>query len=229
MPFHTRLLGKERLALYSFIHSLNTNFGSNIFEPVACALAKHNFAIVDRQATAGQEISQAAQREIQKIMNELTATKLEPDKLREIARIRRVARQGSMVKVRLTKVDLMLKSEDGQYFLFDLKTAKPNISGFEKHKQTLLEWVAAVLIKQPHAQVHTAIAIPYNPYEPKPYKRWTMRGLFDLKHELKVADAFWNFLVGQEVYEDLLQCFENVGIEMRQEIDDSFRHFENYS
>ncbi len=27
MPFHTRLLGRDRLALYSFIHSLNTNFG----------------------------------------------------------------------------------------------------------------------------------------------------------------------------------------------------------
>ena len=24
MPFHTRLLGKDRLALYSFIHSLNS-------------------------------------------------------------------------------------------------------------------------------------------------------------------------------------------------------------
>ena len=33
MPFHTRLLGKDRLALYSFIHSLNTNFGTSIFEP----------------------------------------------------------------------------------------------------------------------------------------------------------------------------------------------------
>ena len=162
-------------------------------------------------------------------MNELTATTLEPDKLREIARIKKVARQGSMVKVRLAKVDLMLKSKDNQHFLFDLKTAKPNISGFEKHKQTLLEWVAAVLTKQPKATVHTAIAIPYNPYEPKPYNRWTMRGLFDLKHELKVANEFWNFLAGQEVYEDLLQCFENVGIKMRQAIDDSFRNFENYN
>ena len=33
MPFHTRLLGKDRLALYAFIHSLNTNFGTTIFEP----------------------------------------------------------------------------------------------------------------------------------------------------------------------------------------------------
>ena len=43
MPFHTRLLGKDRLALYSFIHSLSTNFGTSIFEPVAHALAKDNF------------------------------------------------------------------------------------------------------------------------------------------------------------------------------------------
>lgn len=31
MPFHTRLLGKDRMALFSFIHSLNTNFGTSIF------------------------------------------------------------------------------------------------------------------------------------------------------------------------------------------------------
>lgn len=43
MPFHTRLLGKDKLALYTFIHSLNTNFGTTIFEPVAVALAKGAF------------------------------------------------------------------------------------------------------------------------------------------------------------------------------------------
>ncbi|MCA6071487.1 MAG: TdeIII family type II restriction endonuclease [Endomicrobium sp.] len=42
MPFHTRLLGKDRVALFSFIHSLNTNFGTAIFEPVALELAKTN-------------------------------------------------------------------------------------------------------------------------------------------------------------------------------------------
>ena len=43
MPFHTRLLGKDRLALFSFIQSLNTNFGTSIFEPVALVLAKTKF------------------------------------------------------------------------------------------------------------------------------------------------------------------------------------------
>ena len=37
MPFHYRLLGKDRMALYSFIQSLNTTFGTSIFEPVAVA------------------------------------------------------------------------------------------------------------------------------------------------------------------------------------------------
>ena len=45
MPFHHRLLGRDRIALYSFIHSLNTNFGPSIFEPVAAALAEQNSAI----------------------------------------------------------------------------------------------------------------------------------------------------------------------------------------
>ena len=43
MPFHYSLLGKDRMALYSFIQSLNTTFGSSIFEPVAVTLAKINF------------------------------------------------------------------------------------------------------------------------------------------------------------------------------------------
>jgi type II restriction enzyme len=38
MPFHYRLLGRDRMALFSFIHSLNTTFGTSIFEPVAEAL-----------------------------------------------------------------------------------------------------------------------------------------------------------------------------------------------
>src|SRR3989338_5244835 len=72
MPFHTRLLGKDRLALYSFIHSLNTNFGTSIFEPVGLALAQNNFKRATAQATAGKQISSAAQAEIQKIIDGLT-------------------------------------------------------------------------------------------------------------------------------------------------------------
>ncbi|WP_448375436.1 TdeIII family type II restriction endonuclease [Fervidobacterium sp.] len=46
MPFHYRLLGKDRIALYSFIQSLNTTFGVSIFEPVAEKIAASKFSIV---------------------------------------------------------------------------------------------------------------------------------------------------------------------------------------
>ncbi len=225
MPFHTRLLGKDRLALYSFIHSLNTNFGTTIFEPVALALAQKNFKVAVSQAKVGSQISKGAQEEIQKIIDGLTTATTSPDKKDEIERIRKVCRKGGMIKVKPTKIDLMFESKSGECYLFDIKTAKPNAGGFKEFKRTLLEWVAVMLAENPKAQVNTLIAIPYNPYEPEPYNRWTMRGMLDLENELKVADEFWDFLGGKNTYKDLLDCFERVGIELRNEIDDYFKRF----
>ncbi len=225
MPFHTRLLGKDRLALYSFIHSLSTNFGTAIFEPVAVALAELRFKNALKQQIAGTVISSEAHKVIQDIMNGLeTAIKL-PNKLNEIERIREVAQKGDMNNVKLTKVDLWLESNDDELFLIDIKTAKPNAGGFREFKRTLLEWTAAVFAKNPNTKINTLIAIPYNPYEPVPYKRWTMRGMLDLDNELKVGKEFWDFIGGEGAYENLLDCFEQVGIEMREEIDAYFTKF----
>lgn len=171
MPFHTRLLGQDRMALFSFIHSLNTNFGTTIFEPVAKSLAESKFKNVKLQATAGTQISTEAQRVIQDIIDNLTAATDKPVKDVEIERIRKVCQQGVMKKVKPTKVDIWLESETDELFLFDIKTAKPNKGGFKEFKRTLLEWVACVLAENPEAKINTLIAIPYNPYEPKPYSR----------------------------------------------------------
>lgn len=227
MPFHTRLLGKDRLALYAFIHSLNTNFGTTIFEPVALSLASTTFASAASQATAGTEISEGAQRVIQQIMDGLTTAATSPNKLEEIEKIRKVCREGNMIKVKLTKVDVKLVSKDNQIFLFDIKTAKPNAGGFKEFKRTLLEWVATSLASDPKVKVNTIIAIPYNPYEPEPYNRWTMRGMLDLENELKVANEFWDFVGGVDAYKNLLDCFERVGIELRNEIDEFFKQYDN--
>jgi len=70
MPFHYRLLGHDRMALFFFIHSLNTTFGTSIFEPVAETLASLNFAIAKKQYVVGNTISEQAQNEIQHIINE---------------------------------------------------------------------------------------------------------------------------------------------------------------
>ncbi|HED08685.1 MAG TPA: TdeIII family type II restriction endonuclease [Ignavibacteria bacterium] len=227
MPFHTRLLGKDRLALYSFIHSLNTNFGTTIFEPVAVALASTHFKVAEKQTKSGTLISIKAQFEIQKIMDNLTSATTKPDKEKEIEIIRKVCQAGEMRTVKPTKVDVYLESNDNEIYLIDIKTAKPNKGDFKEFKRTLLEWAAVVLAENPKAKINTLIAIPYNPYEPKPYSRWTMAGMLDLDKELKVAEEFWDFLGGKGAYDDLLSCFERVGIELRDEIDNYFSRFKN--
>jgi type II restriction enzyme len=53
-----------------------------------------------------------------------------------------------------------------------------------------------------------------------------MRGMLDLDKELKVGKEFWDFIGGEGAYESLLDCFEKVGIEMREEIDNYFKKFQ---
>lgn len=226
MPFHTRLLGKDRLALYSFIHSLNSSFGTAFFEPVAEVIAKQNFKTAKVHTTAGEFIFQGALDEIDSIMRNLSISATSVDKKEEIAKIRAVCQVGIKQKVKPTLVDLFVESNSGELYLFDLKTAKPNAGNFKEFKRTLLEWAAAILAADPKANVNTLISIPYNPYEPEPYNRWTMRGMLDLKLELKVANEFWDFLGGDGTYEVLLDCFEQVGIELREEIDNYFTKFQ---
>jgi type II restriction enzyme len=225
MPFHYRLLGRDRMALFSFIQSLNTTFGTSIFEPVAETLASLRFPFAKKQFIVGNTISEQAQIEIQHIMNELITGRKNPHKIEEIEKIRKVATSGKMNLLKTVKVDLCVINNDGVVYLFDLKTVKPNISNFKDFKRTLLEWIAIYLSKHPEAKIHSYIAIPYNPYEPKPYERWTIKGMLDIEQELKVAEEFWDFLGGKGAYYELLNCFERVGIELRSEIDEYFSKF----
>ncbi len=224
MPFHYRLLGKDRMALFSFIHSLNTTFGISIYEPVAKELAKITFKEVYTQYKLGNIITQEAQNEIQKIMNDLSVDG-EVNKSRETEKIRKVAKSGKENKLKQVKVDLFLVSKTDEVFMFDLKTVKPNKGNFISYKRNMLEWLAVFFYQHPKAEVNTLISIPYNPYEPEPYKRWTMKGMLDLKNEVMVAEEFWDFLAGEGTYSELLDCFEKAGIELRSEIDEYFERY----
>ena len=50
----------------------------------------------------------------------------------------------------------------------------------------------------------------------------------EVGQELAGADEFWNFLGSVGTYEDLLDCFEQVGIELRPEIDAYFGKFKGF-
>ena len=126
MPFHYRLLGKDRMALYSFIQSLNTTFGTSIYEPVAETLAGTRFVKAQSQYVVGSKISEIADNEISRIIANLTMGDM-PDKHEEIEKIRDVCQKGRMITLKPGKVDLFVQNYEDSIFLFDLKTAKPNI------------------------------------------------------------------------------------------------------
>lgn len=149
MPFHYRLLGRDRMALFSFIHSLNTAFGTSIFEPVAEIVASSKFQKVIRQFEIGDIITEKAQIEIMHIINELASGRSDPDKKKEIEIIRKVCKQGKINKLKTVKADIFVMDQYSSVHLFDIKTAKPNISSFKDFKKTLLEWVAIYLYRYP--------------------------------------------------------------------------------
>lgn len=224
MPFHYRLLGRDRMALYSFMQSLLTTFGTSIFEPVAAELARSRFARVELQYAVGNEIYAECQQCVQSIVNHLTYAP-RPNKVTELQELRNHL-SGHKNKLKPAKVDLFVETGQGEQYLFDLKTAKPNKGDFQKFKQTLLEWAGIAYTSDPSAQIHTLIAIPYNPYAPAPYQFWTLAGMLDIQEELKVAEDFWDFLGGEGAYLELLDCFEQAGIELRPEIDAYFARFQ---
>lgn len=226
MPFHTRLLGKDRMALFSFIHSINTTFGTSVFEQVATIIAKPHFKqAINQYRNFNNTISPDAQVIIQQIMDDLRAAIKKPDKISEIDQILTVAQNGILRKLARPRIDLFLEANDGTEYYFDLKTAKPNRDEIIGHKRKMLEWVAIRGAVQPKPKIYTGLAIPYNPYEPEPYARWTFQGMFDLPNEIKVGEEFWDFLGKENTYGQLLNLFEKVGIELRPEIDRKFAAF----
>lgn len=104
-------------------------------------------------------------------------------------------------------MDLFIKTKDEENY-FDITSAKPNMKEFVALKLKLLRWTGLRLSQDKNAKVFTRLAIPYNPYHPEPYERWTLKNLYDLENnEILVGKEFWNFVASNDVYEELLDVF----------------------
>jgi len=225
MPFHHRLLGKDRYAMFSFIQSMNTTFGLSIWEQVAIILAKGAGHHAERQFKLLGEIDSKTEELIRDIHYQLRKGEITANKIKEISLIRESIKPGKPKEDPDSVVDLLvIKDKEENYF--DITSAKPNMKEFVALKLKLLRWTALRLSQKRDAQVFTRLAIPYNPYHPEPYERWTLKGLYDLEGgEILVGEEFWNFLADNDIYEELLDIFQEVGIKLRDEIDKKFAEF----
>ncbi len=227
MPFHHRLLGKDRYAMFSFVHSMNTTFGMSLWEQIAEILAKSAGNNATRQYKLLGEIDVTTQKLIDQIYYDLRKAKINVNKLSEIEQIRKAIKKGSPVVDPDSVVDIFIKIGDNENY-FDITTAKPNIKDFVALKLKLLRWTALRFSQNKNAKVFTRLAIPYNPYYPEPYERFTLKGLYDLDNgEILIGEEFWNFVAADNIYNDLLDIFQEVGEQLRSVIDKKFAEFKN--
>jgi len=216
MPFLAKLMqDSEKVAAYSFIHSLATTLGMSIYEKISEIVASAHYDEVKTGYDVEGEITNEENSLISQILQEIKNGTRTANKEQEIKEILECNNNGSRkIKIR---ADLFLRKGDNEFYI-EIKTAKPNIDVFAKSKQKLLEWVA--LRKK---KVDTILAIPYNPYHPEPYNRFTMQGYLDEEKELYVAEKFWQLLGGEGTYKEILDIFDEVGKEFKEKIQEKIK------
>jgi len=225
IPFHHRLLGRDRYAMFSFIQSINTTFGVSIWEQTAVILARSAGHPAERQYKLLGEIDSDTEELIQNVHFQLRKGGITTNKTQEIEQIREKIRKGNPRIDPDSVVDLVITINNEENY-FDITSVKPNMKEFVALKLKLLRWTALRLSQNKSLNVFTRLAIPYNPYHPEPYERWTLKGLFDLKYgEILVGKDFWNFVAYDDIYDELLDVFQEVGEKLRPELDQKFADF----
>ncbi|HBW89939.1 MAG TPA: hypothetical protein DEG17_13935 [Cyanobacteria bacterium UBA11149] len=75
------------------------------------------------------------------------------------------------------------------------------------------------------SSIRTCIGIPYNPYYPKKYQRWTSNEC-DYQEDLLIQERLWQeFSGGEDIFEELIEIFKEVGDNLlREKISDFLKN-----
>lgn len=117
-----------------------------------------------------------------------------------------------------TRIDLYIKTHDGDDHHFEMKSAKPNRGQCIEMKQRLL---TALGIRR-NERSFAWWGVPYDPYgRVEAYAHPYPLRFFDFAHEVKMGAEFWNF-VGNDpgTHELLLALYREVGAEYTERLDD---------
>jgi hypothetical protein len=216
-PFFAAVFSPEQILAHSMIQSFYTTFGMSVYEQMGKILAEGAGYHAEIQYDLLGEIDSKTEVKInQEYKFLLLNTKA--NKSNEIAEIRKHIKSGKPIRTPNCRVDLFVKKPNGEEFYFDITTVKPNKKEFQVLKLKLLNWVALRLSQDKNAIVNTAVVIPYNPYHPEPYSRWTKSSLYS-SEELLVGRDFWDLVGGGKTYDELLEVFKEIGLELRGKID----------
>lgn len=213
MPFLSKLMqDSEKVAAYSFIHSISTTLGMSIYEKVSKIIAGPYAQEVERNVNTGGTLSIDQKSTLNNIVNELRDGTRKVNNKEEIKEVLAANPSNGKPQKDNRIADFYMKKNNQEYY-FEIKTVKPNIDVFTKSKTKLLEWVA-----RKQKPIRAILVFPYNPYHPKPYSRFTEQGVVEHKTEFLIAEEYWDFLGGKGTFEELLDIFEEIGQQFKEEI-----------
>jgi hypothetical protein len=213
MPFLTRLMqDSEKVAAYSFIHSIATTLGMSIYEDVSKIITEETADECFTKYDVGGVISREQKSVIDDIVRSLRNGECKVNHTAEVKRVLAAPAKNGKAQKEGRIADFYMK-RDGKEYYFEIKTVKPNIDVFTKSKTKLLEWVA-----RRRSPIKVFLAFPYNPYHPQPYERFTEQGVMDRGKEFLIGKEYWDFLGGENTFEELLTLFDNVGKKFKEKI-----------
>lgn len=216
-PFFQAIFTKEQILTHSVIHSFYTTFGTSIYEQLVKILAEGAGYEAQTQYDLLGEIDDKTEAIISKIDLELRTGKRSPNMNLELEEIRKYIQKGRALADPDKRVDVFIKKPDGTEIYFDISSPKLNKKECVALKKKLLRWMGLRMSINKKVKIMTALGLPYNPYHPKPYSRWTKGNMYD-KSQLMVGEDFWNFVSGEKVYDEFIEIFKEVGDELREKI-----------
>ena len=152
MPFLVKLMqDSEKVASYSFIHSLATILGQSVYEKVAKIIAQPHFDEVETGYDVKGEITNEQNSIISQILQEIKSKTRKANKEEEIKEILKSNSEGGR-KITV-RADLFLKRGNEEYYI-EIKTAKPNIDVFTKSAKL----VTATIIFTPKTPLVNSLA-----------------------------------------------------------------------
>ena len=225
--FQYALFTRKGYLSKGFIHGCETALGT-WHESIAKIIASENFKVAKKLQGSSKlkgKITREAQRKFENILSDLDSVVREPNHKLETEEIFKASQKENSAENRIQTVDLYLEKENGDEIYFEIKGPKPNKNEMRAAKRDLLEIFAMRASEGKKVKIY--LGMYYNPYFPKDYQRWTCLKFFDKGNDFLIGKYFWDFLGGQNVYEELIEIYEKVGEEIRPVLEEKFKSIAN--
>lgn len=199
------LIPKER-KIRSIVGGLETSLGTTLWEPLAKALAlKNGFEVVNENLESPVNIPANLSNTLQTILDERKRNNGVYNASSSHKEIKRVCQSFLNRPIDSFEpapkgfgVDIWLKKNSVNYF-FDTKTVQPNIGGYSKFVEQILNWYAFFYSRFPDQLAEARIVFPYNPHSGDFWDHTMGKGKpLEKDNEGWVENQFWDFCTGLE-------------------------------